>query len=312
MINKCLYCYNFLNENEIDFHAHCSKKFFGTVFPPEIPFIMSDIEKLALTVLGKSVSVTGVQPKISLETEKLSRNHSRFTIVGLWGNYILKPPVKEYPEMCEIEDLTMHLASLLKIKVAKHSLIRLKSGEICYITRRFDRVKKLKLHVEDMAQLTGKLTEYKYKGSMEKVASIVAEFSSSPGLDLYGLYELTLFSFLTGNADMHLKNFSLLTGIDDEIRLSPAYDLLSTKLLIPEDKEQLALTINGKKNRLTYKDFRAFGLKLQIPEKSLETARKKFISNRENVTQFIEKSFLSNTAKEKYLTLYDERLNLLT
>ena len=215
----------------------CSRKFFGTQTPPKIDFDLQDIEKLAIKVLGKSISVTGVQQKLSLDTEG-KKGKERLTIVGLWGNYIFKPPSEKFPEMPEIEDLTMHLASFVKMQTAEHSLIRLKSGELGYISKRFDRTKKKKLHQEDMAQLTGNLTERKYNSSMEKIGKAILQYSEYSGNDVIRLFELTLFSFITGNSDMHLKSFSLLRNEDDEIMLSPAYDLLSTKLLIPLDKEE--------------------------------------------------------------------------
>ncbi|MHB1687249.1 MAG: HipA domain-containing protein [Ignavibacteriaceae bacterium] len=303
--NKCLYCYNSLNENEIDFHHVCSKKLFGTVTPPLIDFSLNEVKDLAIKILGKSISVTGVQPKLSLDYEK--RKGNRLTIVGLWGKFILKPPFEEYPQMPEIEDLTMHLAKLVNIKIAEHSLIRLKSGELAYISRRFDRTKNGKLHLEDMAQLTGTLTEHKYRGSMEKIGKVILSYSHFPGNDAIRLFELTLFSFLTGNSDMHLKSFSLLRDVDDEIILSPAYDLLSTKLLIPADKEELALTLNGKKNNLRKKDFDYFAGKLSIHEKTLAGLYKRYDNSLSQMHDIINKSFLSNDMKEKYSQLIDER-----
>lgn len=245
--NKCLYCYLSLKESDSNFHPACSKKIFGSEQPPEIDFSLDEIEKLALKVLGKSFSVTGVQPKLSLELTRSEKGKKRLTIVGSWGNYILKPPFSAYPEMPENEDLTMHLASSAGINTAEHSLIRLKSGELTYISKRFDRSKNLKLHVEDMAQITGTLTERKYSGSMEKVGKAILKYSNFAGNDVIRFFELSLFCFLTGNSDMHLKNFSLITNQDDDVTLSPAYDLLSTALLLPEDKEELALPLNGKK-----------------------------------------------------------------
>lgn len=147
---RCLYCYLPLKDDEIDFHPKCSKKFFGTEVTPQLDFGLEDIEKLAIKVLGKSISLTGVQPKLSVEITKSEKGAKRLTFVGLWGNFILKPPFPKYPEMPEIEDLTMHLAEEIGIKSAEHSLIRLKSGELAYISKRFDRLKSEKLHVEDM------------------------------------------------------------------------------------------------------------------------------------------------------------------
>jgi serine/threonine-protein kinase HipA len=306
MKNKCLYCYKDVDSDGKDFHTLCSRRFFGTQIPPEIDFDLKDIEELAVKVLGKSIAVTGVQPKLSLDIEK-QKDKKRLAIVGLWGNYIFKPPFEKFPEMPELEDLTMHLASLLKIQTAEHSLIRLKSGEMGYISKRFDRTKKGKLHQEDMAQLTGNLTERKYNSSMEKIGQAVLKYTDYSGNDAIRLFELTLFSFITGNADMHLKNFSLLRNEDDEIIFSPAYDLLSTKLLIPKDKEELALTMNGKKNNLRKSDFDKFANGLNINEVAVNNIYQRFMNSKDEILGFIEKGLISNGVKTGYCELVENR-----
>jgi serine/threonine-protein kinase HipA len=310
-MNKCLYCYNSTETDEIDFHRYCSQKFFGIQSPPKIDLEIKDIMELALMSLDNRVSVPGVQPKLSLEIFKEKGKESRLTIVGFWGSYILKPPEDNYPEMPELEDLTMHLSEMLNINTAEHSLIKLKSGELAYISKRFDRIKKGKLHVEDMAQLTGTLTENKYRSSMEKVSKALLKYSSYPGIDAIRLFELTLFAFITGNSDMHLKNFSLIRNEEDEIMLSPAYDLLSTKLLIPKDKEDLALPLNGKKSNLKKKDFDLFASQLGINETAVKKIYVKFEDSFSEMNKFIHKSFLSNELKEKYITLLNERRKVI-
>src|ERR1035437_4406133 len=197
--------------------------------------------------------------------------------------------------MPEIEDLTMHLAVLLKIKTAEHAMVRLKSGEMAYLTKRFDRTKNGKLPLEDMAQLTGTLTENKYRGSMEKIGKIIKKYSSYPGVDLITLYEVLLFSFITGNSDMHLKNFSLLTNTENEIMFSPVYDLLSTKLIIKEDNEEMAMTVNGKKSNLNKEDFLIYGRNLGINEVSIKNIHDKFLKQEQKLLEFIDKSFISES-----------------
>jgi serine/threonine-protein kinase HipA len=310
-MKNCLYCYLPLDDNETDFHPHCSKKFFGTEAVPEIDFGLNEIDELAVKVLGRSVVLTGVQPKLSIELSKEKKRRSRLTIVGLWGNYILKPPFERFPEMPVVEDLTMHLSELLGIKTAKHSLIRLKSGELAYISKRFDRLKSSKLHLEDMAQITEMLTERKYSGSMEKIGKAILKYSDNSGNDALRLFELTLFCFITGNADMHLKNFSLLKNLDGEITLSPAYDLLSTKILMPEDKEELALTLNGKKNNLRKKDFELFAEKLGVTQKTKEVIINKFLSSPQTLNNAIDASFLKDKTKTLYKELIEKRLDRL-
>lgn len=310
-MKKCLYCYFPLKDDEKDFHTHCSKKFFGTEIPPEIDFGLTEIDELAIKILGKSVTLTGVQPKLSVELSKEKKGKNRLTIVGLWGNYILKTPFSRFPEMPQVENLTMHLSDLMGIKTAEHSLIRLKSGELAYISKRFDRLKSSKLHMEDMAQITEMLTERKYSGSMEKVGKAILKYSDYSGNDAIRFFELTLFCFITGNADMHLKNFSLLKNSDKEITLSPAYDLLSTKILMPEDKEELALTLNGKKNSLRKKDFDLFAEKLGVTQKAKEVKINKYFSSQQTLNNAIDDSFLKDDTKNLYKELISQRLDRL-
>ncbi len=310
-MNKCLYCYNELENSETDFHSSCSKKFFGSQVSPLVDLDIKKIEELAVESLGRSVSVTGVQPKLSLDFKKAKGKENRLTIVGLWGRFILKPPFEKYPEMPELEDLTMKMSEVLSIPTAEHSLVKLKSGQLAYISKRFDRIKKEKIHVEDMAQLTGTLTENKYRSSMEKIGKVVLKYSSYPGIDVIRLFEITLFSFITGNSDMHLKNFSLIRTEDDEIVLSPAYDLLSTKLLIPQDKEDLALTLNGKKNNIRKKDFDQFAEGMGINKLALKNTYSKFENAFSGFIELINKSFLSDGMKEKYITLLNERRKVI-
>ena len=205
IMERCLYCYQSLEQGQVDFHPQCSKKIFGTAVPPVLPYTKADIESLALEVVRSQVTITGVQPKLSVDLEKGKGGEKRFTIVGLWGEYILKPQTEQYPSLPENEDLTMHLASLARIKTVPHSLIRFQDGSLAYITKRIDRDKKgVKIPMEDMCQLTEKLTEQKYKGSHEQIAKKIVEFSAYPVLDLINYFEVLLFCYLTGNADMHL------------------------------------------------------------------------------------------------------------
>ncbi len=178
-----------------------------------------------------------MQAKLSLHLTGTSKEGSdrRFTVVGLWGGYILKPPTATYPQLPEVEDVTMHLAQLAKIKTAPHSLVRLQSGSLAYLTKRIDRTNKGKLAMEDFCQLTERPTEDKYRGSTEQIAKAILKFSATPGLDVVNFFELVLFSFLTGNADMHLKNFSLLEQPGLGMTLAPAYDLVNTALVNPTD-----------------------------------------------------------------------------
>ncbi len=301
-IARCLYCYQPLEKGPVDFHEKCSRIFFGTPSPPVLDYDSDQMQELAKEIVIKSVAVTGVQPKLSLEIVKdpADLKTTQFTIVGLWGDHILKPPTEQFPHLPENEDLSMHLSELLGIPTAQHSLIRLKSGELCYLTKRFDRIKKIKLAMEDMCQLTETLTEDKYRGSMEKVGRHILKYSSRPGLDLITFFELSLFCFLTGNADMHLKNFALLTTKDNETILSPAYDLVNTKVVTLQDNEEIALTINAKRKKIKKTDFMVMARTLGIPERSAQNSFQKLTRLIEKTDHWIDISFMPDHHKQAY------------
>ena len=301
-MSRCLYCYKELKEGETDFHKACSKRFFGSATPPLLALDQEQLENLAREIVIKSIAVTGVQPKLSLQLEKSPDQAPRLTLVGLYGDYILKPPSKEYTCLPENEDLTMHLAESVGIRTAAHSLIRLSSGELAYITRRFDRHNGQKIAVEDFCQLTETLTEHKYRGSVEKIGKLVRQFTTNKGYEQQRLFEVILFCYLTGNTDMHLKNYALIENPLGQYELSPAYDLLST-LLVLSDEEESALTINGKKNRLKRTDFDSLAKALQINEKTVSAIYQRFAKALPTWQQWIERSFLSNEMKEQYAHL---------
>ncbi len=310
-MQRCLYCYQPLEQGQTDFHPQCSKKLFGTTTPPELPYTKDDIESLALEVVRSQVTVTGVQPKLSVDLEKEANGKKRFTIVGLWGKYILKPQTELYVNLPENEDLTMHLATMVNIKTVPHSLIRFKDGSLAYITKRIDRDKKKgKIPMEDMCQLTEKLTEQKYKGSHEQIAKIIMLHSAYPVLDLLTYFEVLLFCYLTGNADMHLKNFSLYKPANEYI-LAPAYDLLSTKLVLPDDKDELALTLNAKKRKLKKSDFNHLLNTYKIDEKVIENIYEKYRKIVPQWLNFIDTSFLPKQMKEEYKSIINKRKSIL-
>lgn len=310
---NCLFCYKELIHGEHDFHAACSKKIFGQPTPPALPYTEADLEPLAKQVIQSQTAVTGVQAKLSLHITGNNKEGAerRFTIVGLWGGYILKPPTTLYPQLPEVEDITMHLAAIAKIKTAPHSLIRLQSGSLAYVTKRVDRTKKGKLAMEDMCQLTERLTEDKYYGSYEQIGKAILQYSATPGLDVVNFLELVLFSFITGNADMHLKNFSLLEQPGLGMTLSPAYDLVNTALVNPADEEEMALNINGRKKKLKKQDFVAAMNTLKVEEKQQQNIFNKMEKALPKWIDLIDKSFLSEEFKEQYKSILQERLNRL-
>lgn len=307
-MTKCLYCHEIINEEhdvKFEYHEKCSKKFFGTNTPPILDYSQNDMIELAEKIVKTQKTVTGVQPKLSLSRKKMAEDSSveKFTVVGLWGQYILKPQTELYPELPEIEDATMHLAESVNIKIVPHSLIRLKSGELAYITKRVDRNSRRKYHMEDMCQLTERLTEYKYKGSHEQIAKVINKYAANPGLDKVNFYELVLFCYLTGNNDMHLKNFSLLKDENKAYNLSPAYDLVASELVVEGDDEELALNLNGKKKKLKRKDFELAMATSGINEKAIENIFAKYVNIKSEWFKQLDSSFLSQEMIRKYKAL---------
>lgn len=312
-MKRCLYCYQPLSDDEIDFHPTCSKELFGKTQPPVIDFNESQMEEMASRIIRSHSAVTGVQAKLSLAIAKGENKNDpeKFTIVGLLGGYILKPPSTNYEQLPEVEDLTMHLANIAGIKTVPHSLIRLSSGNLAYITKRIDRNKKQKIHMEDMCQITERQTEDKYHGSYEQIAKAILKHSANPGLDVVNFYEQVLFSYLTGNADMHLKNFSLINTPGIGYSLSPAYDMVAVALVNPTDNEELALTLNGRKRKITRNDFIAAFTSAKIDVKAQENIFKKFEKVSEKWMEFIKVSFLNEKMKNQFKDLIKQKIELL-
>lgn len=311
-MSKCLYCYQELGEGQTDFHPVCAKKIFGTPIAPELPYSRANINELAKTIIMNKTTLTGVQAKLSMDINKGGRDEpARLTIVGLWGRYILKPKSETYPWLPEDEDLTMHLAEIARIKVVPHSLIRFNDGELAYITQRIDRDKKgNKLLMEDTCQLSERLTADKYKSSHERISKLIKQYSSAPKLDLVNYWELVVFSWLTGNSDMHMKNFSLISPARGQYTLSPAYDLLNVHLIF-NDPEDLALTLDGKKSHLDGQNFIHAMTSSGLDEVVIHNIFKKFETAAPKWFDFIEISFLPDELKEKYKKELSEKLSKL-
>lgn len=318
---KCLCCYrNIGQETTGDYHPACAQKLFGTRKIPELQYTRDNIEALALQILEKSTSVTGVQPKLSLDINRGGKNEpDKLTIVGLWGNFILKPQSPTYTAMPELEDLTMKMAEAAGIETAKHGLIRMGDGELAYITRRMDRDKNgRKLSMLDFCQLTNRLTEHKYRGAYLQLAETIKRYSASPMLDVQRFWTVVIFSWMTGNSDMHCKNFSLIETEGIGYRLSPAYDLLAVLLTGINDHDELAMPLvgagvdNSEENtgfsRPSFIDaMKASGIEQKIAENIVN----KLIGCRDGWNMVIDSSFITEELKERYKQLIDERISRL-
>lgn len=306
-MSKCLYCYKELGPGEVDYHKSCCRKFFGTTTVPSLEYTRAQMDELAAQVIKSQTTLTGVQPKLSLNLDK-HKDSQKLTIVGLWGSYIFKPQTERYAMLPENEDLTMHLAQIAKLKVVPHTLIRMKDGSIGYLTRRIDRkADGEKIAMEDMCQLTERQTEHKYRSSYEQIGKAIRKFSENAQLDMVDFLELVYFSWLTGNNDMHLKNFSLYSPTGKPV-LTPAYDLLNSAISNPADDEELALNLNGEKKRINDKDFKAAYLTCGVPEIVFDRVKKKYVKLLPKFEEEIQRSFLSDELKVSYIEILHKRL----
>jgi serine/threonine-protein kinase HipA len=273
---------------------------------------MSD---LARQVIRTSASVTGVQAKMSLDVDHGGKNEpDKFTIVGLWGKYIFKPQSAKYPCLPQLEDLTMKMAEAAHIRTARHTLIRLADGELGYLTIRMDRGRKgEKISMLDMCQLSNRLTEHKYYGTYQQLAETVKRFSSAPMLDVQRYWEVVLFSWITGNSDMHCKNFSLIDTGNGEYALSPAYDLLAVLLADPEDTEEMAMsfTVGGAKNGFDRSTFMSAFTQSAIPAAVANRMIERMKGFLPQWEELISQSFLSDKMKTDYCRLLNKRIKLL-
>lgn len=312
-MSKCLICAKPVDSGA-HYHPKCLQNLFGSKEKPELEVSFDELNELAKKSVHQRVTVPGVQTKLSLEISRKAKETAKLTIVGLWGRYILKPPSNRWPELPANEHCTMMMAEVAGIETVPYGLIHLASGELAYITKRIDRDEDgNKFAMEDMCQLTGRLTEDKYKGSHEQIAKVVKQFSANPLFDLTRFFELILFSYLTGNGDMHLKNFSLFKDPQLGWKLAPGYDLLSTRLAIPEEKdpEELSLTLTGKKSNFQLESFQEFGKHIGLNAKQIQNITGNLHSKKSDFMETLNHSFLSDQMKEAYEEILTKRFRRL-
>ena len=295
-----------------EYHPKCSKAFFGTTYPPLLPYHLWEMELLAKEAAILSIAVPGVQPKLSLgwiKTALEDGHQGRLTIMdALEGNYILKPQNSKYSQMPENEHLSMKLAALFKIDIVPINMIRLVSGELCFITKRIDRNKDgSKNHMIDFLQILE--LEDKYKGTMETVGKTIGDLTANTLLDKLRFFELTVFNYVIGNNDMHLKNFSMWL-MEMGWTFSPAYDLLNVKIILPKDKEDMALLFGGKKMNFNKGYFDRFGNILNLNEKQVNAVYKRLNKWLPKALEMINISFLIEEHKKAYKELIVQRIKL--
>ncbi len=298
-MNRCFSCAGPADAGK-KMHKKCIKNLFGVTYIPQTDLTLNEVTVKAQEMADK-ISISGVQAKLSM---KLNRKSKKLLPIASGAEYILKPQVNTYREVPENENLCMSIAGQLGINTPPHTLIKLKDGSYAYIIKRFDRINGDKINQEDFCQVLGKSKEDKYRGSVEQIAGKLKEISEIPALDIQYLYERVLFSFLIGNGDAHLKNYSVNYTKTADVRLSPAYDILSSKLLIPKE-EDFALALNGKKNNLRKSDFEEFSGRFNIPWKITE----KILEEKQIFFDLIADSQLSPDYKEKLSGIVSERFS---
>ena len=314
---NCLCCGKPIKDNNESsgWHKTCIKKFFTTTVIPEIEITDSVLEELAKESANKGYTIPGVQKKLSLHLSK--EVYPRLTVVNYPTGYILKPQVKEFRAFPEAEHIVMSMADKAKIRTVPHALVKSKDS-YAYITKRIDRVfskdSNVKLiAMEDFCQLDLRLTQDKYKGSCERCGNIIKKYSSRSGLDMSELFYRLVFSFIVGNSDMHLKNFSLIESESGsgEYHLSPAYDLLPVNVIMPEDKEEFALPINGKKRNIHRKDFLIFAADCGIAKLAAEKMIEQLVSMTPVFIEMCRNSLMPQDMKEAFIELVDKRVSAL-
>ena len=319
---KCLCCGReftpkaSIEEVESGWHKKCVKAFFGGSKLPILDISEETLKRLAEESTNKGFTVPGVQKKLSLHlTEGAS---PRLTLVNYPTGYILKPQTEEYETLPEAEYLVMQMAKQVGIKTVPFALIKMNSrGELAYITKRIDRAsvdgKMQMLAMEDFCQLEERLTEDKYKGSYERCAKVIKKYSSMAKFDLTELYLRLVFSFVIGNSDMHLKNFSMIEKAEgsSEYVLSAAYDLLPVNAIMPEDEEEFALTMCKKKRKIKRKDFLSFAEEIGIESVTAEKLLSKVIKEKETLLAMTDESYLSEKLKARLKEIISARIGVL-
>lgn len=278
MSKVCLCCGKKLRDDATSpWHDTCVKSFFGTVEMPKFDIDDQTVSRYASQNVGEGKTVTGVQKKLSLS---LSGRLGRKTI-GYAGEFIVKTPDQDRPFLPEFEFIGMKMADLCGFKTVPCGLVENRDGQFLYISKRIDRKKdgdkSIPIAMEDFAQLSLTQTEYKYTGSYERcVKKVIDVYSNSSTFDRIEFFRMVFFSYLIGNTDMHLKNFSLIKGVDG-YSLAPFYDIVPVMMVV--NQEEMALTVNGKRRNLTKNDFLSFadsiGLHNSLAKRLMEDTLKK-------------------------------------
>lgn len=275
----------------------------------------------------KRISISGVQEKLSFVLDK---NILRLTKEGEQGTYILKPIPRDLKKVDQVpanEHLTMQIAKqVYGLNTAENAMIFFKNGSPAYITKRFDvKADGTKWGKEDFATLAGKTNDnagsnFKYEFSYEEAGLLIQKYVSAWRIEIEKYFSLVLFNFLFSNGDAHLKNFSLLESSQGDYLLSPAYDLLNTKLHVDDsdfalDKglfaddfksEQFKKSMHPNKS-----DFEEFGRRIGVTENRIEKIMAPYLEKQPFMEVLISRSFLTEANKRGYLMMYQTKRNYL-
>lgn len=297
-------------------HKACVKRFFGTSVMPEISISERTLEWLALETASKGYTVPGVQKKMSLHLSHEKK--ARLTLVGYPSGYILKPQTEEFGALPEAEQMVMCMADAVGIATVPHGLI-LSGGQYAYITKRVDRQivggqPPRLLAMEDFCQLTFRQTDDKYRSSYERCARVIERWSSQKGLDMAEFFTRVVFSFMVGNSDMHLKNFSLMENAPDSQTyvLSPAYDMLPVNVIMPEDTEEMALALNGRKTKLRRKDFLALADSCGLAPGAADKMIRRLTGKTDFLIKIAGESPVPEALRKGFLELLNRRVDILS
>lgn len=294
----CLCCGKEIEEGT--WHVKCIKRFFGGTTLPEIDLNLDQLEKVAISQINDRRGVAGVQEKLSLHLDLEKGKRPRLTIFGLPSGYILKPQSSTYKRLPEFEHTAMLLASECSLSVVEHGLLPIQGGELAYITKRIDRTKNGKIHMEDFCQATGTLTADKYRSSYEECAKLIARYSDKAFFDVTKLFAFLYFCFVIGNSDIHLKNLSFIMDGRGALSLSPFYDILPTKVVLPSDHDDLGMLFNGKKTNLRKHDFDAFAEAIGISSAAKEKIIGQIDAKYDAMCQIIDDSPLDQNSKSSW------------
>lgn len=268
----------------------------------------------------KRISISGVQEKFSVLLEK---NKLRLIGEGERGGYILKPIPNvgnNLDQMPANEHLTMQIArQVFDIETAENALIFFDNGAPAYITKRFD-VKEdgSKLAKEDFASLAGRTPQthgedYKYLGNYLELFELMQEHLPAYKIEAPKLFTLILFNYLFSNGDAHFKNFSLIETPLGDFRLSPAYDLLNTRIHIEDSVFALddGLLPRNLAQGTIWVQFNILADKAGLNEAQKNSIFENLLSKSDQVEQLVVASFLNDKTKRHYIQAYQGRLKKL-